>query len=255
MQKNTFRISIISLLTILSINLSAQKYKQNLQEHDVKPYHFGFILAANTMDFRITTNQAAIGRFYQGEGIPGFENTDGASLYGVSSSPAVGFTVGVVGNYKIAQHWDFRFIPSLAFGERNLNYRINRIPDGEIPYLVNHTEVVSSTFLEFPFHLKYKSNRAKNFRAYVLAGFRFNIDLAAPSADVSTDQEFIKLRKNDLLYEVGAGFDFYFPFFKFGIELKGSYGTKDLLLSEGNIFTDGIQQMRSKLFQVSLTFE
>ena len=167
----------------------------------------------------------------------------------------IGFTVGIVGNYKLSKHFDLRFVPSLAFGERKLNYSLNRIPLNEDPYLYSHQEKINSTFLEFPLHIKYKSKRAKNFRAYILAGLKINIDLAAKNENLSSEEEFIKLAKNDLLYEVGAGFDFYFPLFKFGIELKNSFGSRELLLSDGNVFADGIQSMKSKLFQISLTFE
>ena len=54
---------------------------------------------------------------------------------------------------------------------------------------------------------------------------------------------------------LGVGFDFYFEWFKLGTELKMSYGFFDVLKRENNIYTLGIDQMRSKIFQVSFTFE
>lgn len=232
---------------------SAQKYKFNLQKHDVRPYHFGFILAATSMDFSIATDLDQIGLVY--ENIPGWAGESG-SLYSVNSSSKIGFTVGIVGNYKLAQHFDLRFVPSLAFGERKLNFTFNKNAMGIEPLFVYDHQTINSTFVEFPIHIKYKSNRAKNFRAYVLAGLKYSIDISDPYYELNTKTEtgFV-LQKNDLLYEVGVGFDFYFPFFKFGIELKSSFGTKELLIPSDNIYNNGIQSLKSKLFQISLTFE
>ncbi|HAH59769.1 MAG TPA: hypothetical protein DCL86_16640, partial [Bacteroidales bacterium] len=61
--------------------------------------------------------------------------------------------------------------------------------------------------------------------------------------------------KSDVYAEMGAGFDFYTTFFKFGIELKMSYGLTDILRREGNIYTGGFDDLRSKLFLLSFTFE
>lgn len=233
---------------------SAQRYKFNLQKHDVRPYHFGFILAATSMDFSIATDPDQIGLVYTN--FSGSQEGESKSLYSVNSSSKIGFTVGIVGNYKLAQHFDLRFVPSLSFGERKLNFTFNHNPMGSEPNLITEYQTINSTFAEFPIHIKYKSNRAKNFRAYVLAGLKYSIDISDPYYELNAKTETgFELETYDLLYEVGVGFDFYFPFFKFGIELKSSFGTKELLIPSDNIYNNGIQSLKSKLFQISLTFE
>lgn len=230
---------------------SAQRYKFNLQKHDVRPYHFGFILAATSMDFSLKTNPDQIG--------PGNTNIRG-SLYSISSSPMIGFTVGIVGNHRLAQHFDLRFVPSLSFGERKLNFGFNKNPISDTPSVTYFNPIINSTFIEFPIHIKYKSKRAKNFRAYLLGGLNFSIDISGSENELNSETvNGFEFQKNDLLYEVGVGFDFYFPFFKFGIELKSSFGTKELLIkgndTSNNIYNNGIKSLKSKLFQISLTFE
>jgi len=115
---------------------------------------------------------------------------------------------------------------------------------------------VPSTFVELPLHLKYKSKRLNNFRAYLLGGANYRIDLAS-QANKSKDAAEVqaKLLRSDVYGELGVGFDFYFEWFKFGTELKMSYGVLDVLKRENNIYTDGIDKLRSKIFQISLTFE
>lgn len=237
------RSFIIILLLLIVVQTPAQRYKFNLQEYDVRPYHFGFILAATSMDFNLKTDL----RIQEGES---------GSLYSVSSSPMVGLTVGIAGNYKLAQHFDLRFVPSLSFGERKLNFTFNENPQGVAPSFVHYNPIINATFIEFPIHIKYKSKRAKNFRAYLLGGLKLSIDLSDPNNELNDKTEGgFELQKNDLLLEVGAGFDFYFPYFKFGIELKSSFGSKELLIPSNNIYNNGIQSLKSKLFQISLTFE
>ena len=66
---------------------------------------------------------------------------------------------------------------------------------------------------------------------------------------------YVALNRSDLYGELGAGFDFYTTFFKFGIELKMSYGLSDILKREGNIYTGAVDRLNSKLFLLSFTFE
>ena len=65
----------------------------------------------------------------------------------------------------------------------------------------------------------------------------------------------MKLNASDFYAEAGVGFDFYNEWFKFGIELKMMYGMMDVLKREKNIYTDGIESLKSKIFQLSFTFE
>ena len=62
---------------------------------------------------------------------------------------------------------------------------------------------------------------------------------------------------NNLLrnWSMGAGIDIYNQWFKMGVEVKMSYGILDIVKSQAFIYTAPIDQLRNKLFQVSLLFE
>lgn len=174
------------------------------------------------------------------------------SLYVIKAEPELGFNIGIVSNLRLGDHFDLRFIPTLSFGERNLIYTLSK----NDTIFLNVPKKVESTYLDFPLNLKFKSHRVNNFRAYVMAGVKYSIDLASQAKNKSSDDEIVlKLYKNDYSFEFGVGFEFYATFFKFGTELKMSYGVRDLLKREDNIFTDGIDRLSSKIFQISLTFE
>jgi hypothetical protein len=65
----------------------------------------------------------------------------------------------------------------------------------------------------------------------------------------------VKLQKTDLTIDAGGGFDFFLPYFKFGIEMKTGFGMRDVLIQEGNQFTDPISRLRTRTFVLSLCFE
>ena len=182
-------------------------------------------------------------------------SADSAMLMSVNSAPTFGFTVGIVGIQRLGKFFDLQLIPSLTFGERYLDYRILKFRNGGQDS-INFRKNVPSTFVQFPLTVRYKSLRLNNFASYIIGGVSYNLDLAS-QAKKSTDQGQIqvKLYKHDVSLELGFGFDFYFEWFKLGTELKMSYGLFDMLKRDDNIYTDGIESMKSKVFQFSLTFE
>ena len=205
----------------------------NLPNYDRKPVHFGFLLGVNSMDFKI---------------IPRAVQAD--TLFILRSQEQKGFNLGIVSNFRLGKNTDLRFLPTLSFAERDINYTIEI--DGELEEIKKDIE---STFIEFPVNFKFKSNRYNNGRAYVLTGIKYNIDLASQKDIDDEGQELIKLKKNDLMYEVGFGVDFYLEYFKFSPELKATFGLVDMLVHDESIYSNSIQKMLTRGFTVTLTFE
>ena len=67
------------------------------------------------------------------------------------------------------------------------------------------------------------------------------------------------LTEPDLYYEVGAGLDFYLPYFKLSVELKMSNGMRDVLVKDSCSGTPGIcnaiEKMKSQIWVISFHFE
>lgn len=243
------------LIVLFAQHASAQNRKvENMPAYDRAKYHFGFILAVNQMFFTIKPIENIHLTMF--DSIAAKEiNADSALIYSILGTPSYGFTVGIVSNLRLGNYFDLRFIPSLSFGERYIDYRFMKFRDGERT-LVDQRKSIPSTFIELPFHIKYKSKRLNNFRAYLLGGVNTRIDLASQAKkrkDAGLVQ--VKLNKADVYGELGVGFDFYFEWFKFGTEVKMSYGFLDILKHENNIYTEGIDKLSSKIFQVTFTFE
>jgi len=212
---------------------------QNLPKYDLNPYHFGFALCINQMDFSVHR-------------VPDYKPLD--SLCTITSSPQWGFNIGIVSNLRLAEYADLRFVPTLSFGDRVLNYSIKGTHD---TVATTYSKNIESTYIDFPLLLKYRSKRLNNVAAYVIGGVQYSIDLASQANKVNkpNQQYVVKLQENDILYQMGVGFDFYTEYFKFALELKMSYGIRDLLKHDNTIYTEGIERLNSKIFQLSFLFE
>lgn len=248
-------ILIIVLLACFISQADAQHRKvRNLPGYDDAPYHFGFILGMNQMLFTIKTNPDFQNVSYNSLETPDIFS-DTAHLLSVQHTPAFGFTIGIVSNLRIADNWDLRFVPSLSFGERDINYVIStRFHNASDVLYIN--KKLQSTFVEFPLNIKYKGSRYNNMRPYWVAGMRYSLDLASDSKKKEGNNNInVAIDRNDFYPEIGAGLDFYTTYFKFGMEIKMAYGLRDILRREGNIYTSGIEKFNSKMFLLSFTFE
>ena len=209
---------------------------KNLPRYDFKKMHFGFTLGINSLDFKIKNNPKII---YQD------------SLYVLHSNNQKGFNLGIVSNFRLGKYTDFRFIPALVFGERHLIY--------SFADSINNIEIekkkVESTLLDFPLYIKYKSQRYNNFRAYVLFGIKYSLDIASQKNIINEDEVIIKLNPNDFMGEIGFGMDFYLEFFKFSPQIKISRGVVNLLDRDQTVYTKSIKNLYTNGWMLSFTFE
>lgn len=236
--------------------MGQSKGVMNLPSYNNARYHFGFILALNQMNFTLKMKDGYQNVTYDSLQSPDIY-ADSLNLLGVNANPTMGFTVGIVGNLRLAKYIDLRLVPSLGFGERNIDYTMRTYSDG-VESIVDIRKSITSAHIDIPLYVKYRSKRHHNFGAYVQAGAKYVLDLAATRSDKEEEgnETVVKLMKNDIAAIAGVGVEFYNGWFKFGVEINMSYGLNDLLRrDDNNIYTGGIESLRSKVWQLSFTFE
>jgi len=230
---------LIILLLFLGISDSygqRRKKPQNLIHYDFQKLHFGFTLGMNELNFNIQKNSNTI---------------TNDTLLTLLSNSQKGFNLGIVSNLRLGKYTDLRFIPTLVFGERHLHYEFidsNQVSDEKI-------KRIESTLIDFPVYIKYKSARYNNFRTYVLAGVKYSLDIASQEKINDEGQEIVKLKKNDLMGEIGFGIDYYLEYFKFSPQIKLSYGILNLLSEDETIYTKSINRLNTNGWMISFTFE
>ena len=230
---------IFSLVfSFIQLSLSGQKQKpKNESWYDEKLIHFGFSLGFNAMDFRITPSQTYLAK---------------DSLYPEVSKLNPGINIQIVTDLRLSKYVDIRFLPGVSFGQRTIRYYKNLV-------IYNEQQRLESSFLEFPLLLKLKGDRLNNVRPYVVGGINYRYDLAAKKDFDDAKPVYIRIKKPDLYYELGAGLDFYLPYFKFSVELKMSNGMSDVLVKESAPghpeYLNAIEKMKSQIWVISFHFE
>ena len=134
------------------------------------------------------------------------------------SSP--GLTLGMITNFKIGQYFDYRILPSIALVYRKLSYQ------------------------------------PLDARVFMLAGVKYSYDFASNSRSDQDRFKIVRISPHDFQYEIGAGIQFYLPFFIFSPEIKYSHGLGNLLIYDGKIPESTIiEKLYSKSLTISFHFE
>jgi hypothetical protein len=171
------------------------------------------------------------------------------SITKVESVTGPGFNLGIVTNLKIGENFDVRFLPTLSFGERNINYAATR--DDRRPY----ARRIESVFVEMPFHARYKSVPFHDMRLFVIAGVKYSFDVASDSRSRNAES-LVKIAPNDFAYEIGAGVQMFLPYFIFSPEIKFSHGFNNILIFDKELEESSvIDRVLSRTFTLSFHFE
>lgn len=242
------KIPFFLLALLASFTLSAQEEKpRNLPAFDYKVLHFGFTVGFNAMDLGLQRN-------YEAENF----------IYADVSHLLPGFQVSIVSDLRLSKNWNLRFLPGISFGSRELyyyEYDENGQQMGDrvqIPEAANPV-ALGPSFLDFPLHLKYRSERVNNYRPYLVGGINFRYDMSAKKAFDVESSEFVKFKPADFYLEFGFGVDTYLRYFKFAPEIKLAVGLRNIINDEGREpypqFVTSIDRATSYIVMLNFHFE
>lgn len=246
MKKPTL-IVLCLLLLLPTLVLCQTRKPQNKPYIDLRPLHFGISVGLNLQDIEFEN---------VGPQVIDEETTRTVLCDADTWNP--GFSVGVLADMRLSNHFSVRLAPAMHFGSKRLTFRdLDVLDDRELP--TETTQDMKNTYLAVPLELKFASERFNNYRPYMLFGVSPMINLTGK------DQEYVSLKKMDTQLELGLGCDFYLPFFKFIPEIKFCYGLGDVLdkshvdeLTDVNkrIYSQSVASAKpSKMFVISFYFE
>jgi hypothetical protein len=233
---NLRKLQVAFILLTLCTTLSAQKFRgsPNFSDFNQKPYYFGITLGINSSQFKPFRSK----EFLSNDSIRVVESVNGP-----------GFNLGIIANLKIGNYFDFRFLPTLSFSERNIDYfKNNRNNDFS-------QRSVQSVFVEMPFQMRYKSAPFHDKRLFVITGLKYSFDVASDSRTKQAES-LVKIAPSDFSFEYGAGIQIFFPFFIFSPELKISQGFGNTLIYNKALPESTVlDKILSRTFTISLHFE
>jgi hypothetical protein len=167
------------------------------------------------------------------------------------TNPGLGFQIAGIIDYKIVRNLHLRTGGGICFGQRELSYY-----DALSKELI-HKMPFDSYYIDFPFHIKYETNRHSNFRPYILGGFNIKYNFGCGINE--SKGVYFALNAVEPFYDFGIGFDFFYYYFKLSVEIKYSGGM--INVASKNVaeryegYRDAISRMNSRLLLLSFHFE
>lgn len=232
------RICILFFVCLTTLIATAQEpVIQHRPYLDNRFLHYGFFVGMNMMDLELQNNGYV-------------DPVSGQRWYAEVDNYQPGFSVGVLGEIRLNKYLGFRIQPTIHFGQKHIMF--HEQVSGR-----DSSQNMKSTYLSVPLELKIAAPRYNNFRPYAMVGVAPTIDLTSHKHDALMTQRF------DCFIEIGAGCDFYLPFFKLIPELKFCFGLRDILdhdrsdLIDESLrkFSNSVSRGTSKMIVLTLYFE
>jgi hypothetical protein len=177
------------------------------------------------------------------------------TLQGTTSYYAPGFHIAVIGDLRLNDWFNLRLLPGVTLITRDVTYSWEAAYLGEHPILEKGRNV-ESVYGDLPIELKFRAMRFENFRPYLTAGVSYGFDFASLRKNRNrTDQSIIRLQPHDFRYSMGLGFDFFLTYVKFAIEIKMAFGLVDLKVEDPDVYIRAFDNLSSRTFLLSFTFE
>jgi hypothetical protein len=229
------KIVFLFLFVFLQFSLLSQGNQEgnNFRNFKGKNYYFGITLATNSSDYFVKNSDVFL------------QNTE---ISGINSIIGPGITVGIIGNLKIGDYFDFRLLPSFSFASKTINY----LSTGGKEILVSQYD---QTLFEMPFLIRYKSQPYKDVRLFVGTGVKFSHDISSNS-NARRAVQVIRVAPSDFSFEMAAGMQIFFPYFILSPEIKYSHGMNNSLIYNSNLLQSTIiDRIQSRTFTISFHFE
>ncbi|MCK5823979.1 MAG: PorT family protein [Ichthyobacteriaceae bacterium] len=225
---------LIFIVLFLSNSIQAQ-YKphrqelKNLPKFDEKSWHWGYILGVNIYDFKIAPSSTGF--------VKGSESNQ--HKVGIKSKVTTGFTVGLLGDFKLNEYFHFRIEPGLNYTTRFLYYDKSLIEGFgfDINDDDNLIREIHSTYVSLPLLIKAVGKRRGNVNPYIIGGITpaINLTLAEnKSDDNTTGRQGFRTKNLMFAWDAGAGLDWYLPFFRLTTEVRATFGVLDEMVEDGN---------------------
>lgn len=231
----------ILVLLFLSFFFLQEMNAQMVQSHNYnsfkhRPYYFGIALGYSSSNFKISHSSD-------------FIKNDDYRLTEAINGP--GFQIGVVGNLKFGDYFDFRMIPTFLFTERTIQYRTTGSTAEQSP----HRENLESVFFEVPFLLRFKSHPYRDKRFFVLAGIKYSYDLQNNSRTRQAEN-IIQISPHDYMAEVGFGLQIFLPYFILSPQITFAHGLSNIMIANKSLAEASVlEKILSRTISFSLLFE
>lgn len=228
---------LMATFALTLATMAQERVVQNKPFIDERPWHYGFHIGLHDQSLKLINN--------------GFvDPATGAQWMAENDRQNFGFSVGILGDWRITRQLALRVSPGLHFGSKHIGFR-NQV-DG-----TKRSQDLKTTYVAVPIDFKIAAPRFNNYRPYLVGGFSAMYDMT------NAKGEMLRTKALQTFVQIGMGCDFYLPFFKLNPELKFYFGLGDVLLHqraeltnpEQQIFTQSLSNANSGMVVLTFYFE
>lgn len=232
------KLNYLFLVCILFVSISSIAQKEiYMEDHDIKPYYFGISLGVDRTKFHTELDKEFLAQ---------------DSIFTAEPTNTSGFNLGLSATARLSPRFEVRFNPQLVFLERDILYHLKY---QDLDNGLNVTKKVESVITTFPLHIKFLSDRIGNFRVYMLAGGKVDLDLAS-NAQARKADDMIKIGRSDYGVEGGIGFNFYHQSFILSPEIKFSNGLNNLHIKNDKLnYSRVLDGIKSRMIMFTIHLE
>jgi hypothetical protein len=208
------------------------------EDRDNAPFYFGLSLGYASATFQPSKH-------------PTFLQNDSILVAEPVRSP--GYSLRLMATARLNKRWEIRTNPGLVLGiERQFDYTLGSRQAYEEEKTV---QKIQSNIATIPFHIKFNSDRIDNFKVYMLAGVKYDLDLSSNANSRNAD-DMVKLNRSYFGAEFGIGFNFFLPFVTVSPEIKFSNGLGDIHARDADLkYSSVFDKLQSRMVFFTLHLE
>lgn len=249
MKKKIFLLITLVYCTLANAQFKTKDRIENYSDFDQMSFSWGYYLAVNRFDFKLHPNKNGLNENQQ---------------FLVNVEPKMGFSVGLMGRWRLNDYFDFRFEPGMHFVQRSLVFRnIMKIIDeeGEIDYTNKDTKLdVKSTYVDLPTYINFHGDRWYNTRPYVQAGLSMMVNLQGKEKSLQDSKDgTFRLKTYNFAYILEGGIEIYFKRFKLTPSVKGIFFFNNEWVPDNDgtppVWAGALSSITTRAFMFSLKFE
>jgi len=232
-----YRYKII--LTLLCLFFLTNIYGQGFRMmdphiYDLKTWHFGVSFSGNYGKIKVIRANDYL-------------NQD--EVLNITTIGTPGLGLSAITDLRLGKYFNLRTNAGLNFHQRILTYKLK---DGKTSRIT-----LESVTFDLPVLIKYKSAIHNKFvRFYVVGGGRIWNDFQSRAQEERGPfKELLALKQVGLAYELGAGMDFYLPYFKFSPEIKMVVSAMNMHSPDKYVYSKALGGLYPRMIQFSMHFE
>lgn len=221
---------LLSCLLLTTAPLKGQYYGKH--PWDSKFFNLGFVMGLNYNAYNLKDQINVC------EG--------GVCLNSVEVIPRYGLSMGIISNFNLGDHVNFRFIPAVSLEQRDFNFNFER--DSTV------LRKVEASYLNLPLLFQFRARYWRRTRYYVVAGPQFGINFGS-NKKVQDDLNLLKIRTMDYSIVIGTGLNLYGDRIKLSPEIRYSAGLRNIYVPEATSHAIGISLLYSQVLSLIVNFE